>query len=134
MAERRPLVHLNGRIAELPSGDTTPGAGSSGNLVTKYSISGPLAVHTGILRWYPEKSVTISAVYFCTDNSDGVTTTEVDVKKNGTSIFTTTPSGNGYKSSVVSVSISMVISDYITVDVVQAGQNITGLTVCIVYS
>lgn len=132
MAVRNPLVLVAGAVQELPTGDTINGAtGGGGNSVTKYAIVGTLQTGTGTPRWYPDRSVTISSVYFSLGTAGTAT---IDVLKNGTSIFSgskpQTTAAN--KSSVISVSVSMTVSDYLTVSVQVAGG--ADATVYIVYS
>ena len=109
-------------------------AGSGAGNVTKvvrYNITGPLLVSTGTLRWYPESSITLTGVYFSL-GSPGTSTVTMDVKVDQLSVLSTLPTASAgqYKSIVVQVPSSMggnsanaslVITDYITVDVVNPG-------------
>lgn len=103
------------------------GLGSSGYSgistgVVKYNIVGNVQVNTGTLRWYPEATVTLTSAYFSLSVA-GSSTTEIDVKKNGVSIFGTKPTvGSGvYRSTNTSLSTSVTSSDYLTFDVTIAG-------------
>lgn len=132
MATRKPLVLIGGSIRELPNGDTVAGsAGGGGSDVAKLFIIGALQAGSGGPRWYPDRSITISSVYFSLGTAGSAV---IDVLKNGASIFSgekpTTVSEN--KSSVISVSVAVDPTDYLTVSVLTAGgQN---ATVCVVYS
>lgn len=99
--------------------------------VSKFVIVGTLALLTGTPRWYPDRSVTISSVYFSLGTAGTAT---IDVLKNGASIFSgskpQTTAAN--KSSIISVSVAMTTSDYLTVSVNTAGG--ADATVYIVYS
>lgn len=87
-----------------------------------YTINGVLEVALGTLRKYPDRTITITGVYFSVGVAGGGTV-EIDVRKNGTSIFSTKPSiaSGQYKSSTQTVSVSVSTTDYLTVDVTQAG-------------
>ena len=131
MATRNPLVLIGGQISELPAGDTLSGATGGGAAVAKLFIIGSLTLGSGGPRWYPERSITLSSVYF----SLGVAGSAViDVLKNGVSVFSgakpTVASGN--KSSVIAVTTSLTADDYLTVSVLTAGGS--NATVCVVYS
>lgn len=41
MAERRPLVQINGRLKELPVGDTLPGAAGACEVLVADGVSAP---------------------------------------------------------------------------------------------
>lgn len=139
MAARKPLVIINGQVQQLQPGDSLEGGGGGGSSGSgldqvRYNIFGKLIVMTGVMRWYPDSDITISSCYF----SIGVVDTslvEIDVKKNGTSIFTEKPSVavGEYKSSVKTVSIPMTVDDYLTCDVTQSS-NARDAVVSIVYT
>lgn len=134
MVARNPLVLVNGAIQELPVGDTVNGAtggGGSATDVAKLFIVGTLTAGSGGPRWYPDRAITISSVYFSLGTAGTAT---IDVLKNGTSICSGSPPtvSAGNKSNVVSVSVAMTTSDYLTVSVLTAGG--TNATVCVVYS
>lgn len=136
MATRKALVLINGVISELPTGDNVDVVASSAPLVAKFTIVGDIAAGgiTGInSRWYPEKSVTLSSVYFSLGTAP-TGTAVIDVLKNGASIFPgskPTCSSGQYKSSVVNVTVAMTPSDYLTISVVTASGS--DAVVCIAY-
>jgi hypothetical protein len=108
---------------------------AGGTDVTKYNITGTITVNTGAMRWYPDRNITLSKVYFSLGTSPSGNVV-IDVKKNGTSIFSgtypTCTSGN-YLSSSVTVSTNLTSTDYITVDVT-AGTSGSDAVVFIVYN
>jgi hypothetical protein len=110
----------------------TPG---SLNLVSKYSITGTVSPATTPPRWYPDRNITITSVYFSLGTPNTTGSTIIDVSVNGTSIFSgslPTCSTNQYKSTVITTSTAVTTSDYVTVTVNQSGGS--DATVCIVYS
>lgn len=104
--------------------------------VSKFNIVGNLAdaPAVGTSKWYPEKGIVISRVYFSLGTSG--TTTALDVLKNGVSIFDAdkpTCSPGLYKSSVVAPATAIVeTGDYLTVNVVSPSGS--DAVLCIVYS
>ena len=126
----RPSVATDGAAGQILVRSTNPlapremvWANQSGGFSTsKYSIVGALAVAVGNMRWYPDRSITLSEVYFSLGVAGG-STAQIDVKKNGVSIFSgtypTVTAGNNL-SSTVAVSTTLTTSDYLTVDVLQA--------------
>lgn len=103
--------------------------------VSKYNITGVMSINTGTMRWYPDRNITLSKVYFSMGTSP-TSNVVIDVKKNGSSIFSgsypTCSSGN-YLSSSVSISTPMSPTDYLTVDVT-AGTTGSDAVIFIVYS
>lgn len=118
MSEKRPLVLAAGRAAELAAGDTVAGV----QHVAKYTLDGPLQANTGTTRWHPDKSITLTGCYVSLGVA-GSGRVEIDVRKNGASVFTSRPSvaAGAYKSPVVTLNQSLTPSDSLTVDVKQAG-------------
>ena len=101
--------------------------------VSKFSIVGALTALVGAARWYPDHPIVIDSVYF-SQGGAALGATVIDVKKNGTSIFsgslpTCAPGGN--KSTIISNTTTMAITDYLTVDVLSGSGS--DATVCIVY-
>lgn len=136
MATRKALVLVNGTISELPAGDNVDVVASSAPLVAKFNIVGSLASNsiTGIAsRWYPEKSVTLTSVYFSLGTA-GTGSAVIDVLKNGVSIFSGSKpicSAGQNKSSVITTSVAMTPSDYLTVSIITASGS--DAVVCIAY-
>lgn len=134
MALRRPLVVVSGRVQELPVGDSLP---ASVSLVAKYAITGTLTIQTGSARWYPDRSITISAAYFSVGTAPSGGSAIIDIKKNGTSIFSgskpTISSGQNLSTTISGLSVSLTSSDYLTVDV-NSANGAADATSCIVYT
>jgi hypothetical protein len=110
------------------------GGGGGGPQQTKYNIVGALGANTGTMRWYPDRSITLSQVYFSLGTA-GTGTTTITVKKNGTAIGGTAPAATSgqFKSSTQTTTDTLTTSDYLTVDVA-AGASAADAVVCIVYS
>jgi|GEM_PF-2604948 len=91
---------------------------------------------TGSARWYPDRNITITSVYFSLGHAAVNSNTVIDVKKNGVSIFSgtfPTAAAGAYKSSVISgLAIALTSADYLTVDVT-TGSDGQYLTAVIVY-
>ena len=118
MATRRPLVAINGQLSELPTGDVIAGA----PLLAKMNYSGSLSPTTGSARFYPDRAITLSKVYFSLGGASLASVT-IDVKKNGTSILGgTLPScaSGSFKSNEIAVTTTLSTTDYLTVDIVSA--------------
>ncbi len=113
----------------------TGGTGGSSISVVKYNVLGGLISGTGTIRWYPERDCTLTSVYFSLGGTANALQVKIDVRKNGLSILGgsyPTCSINSNKSNIVPISINMLISDYLTVDVLtSAGSD---LVACITYS
>ncbi len=87
--------------------------------IAKLTYFGALAITVGDLRFYPDRNITLSKVYFSIGIAGSAAIT-IDVKKNGVSIFSgsvpTCTAGN-FLSSVISVSTAITTADYLTVDI-----------------
>lgn len=97
MAERRPLIKLNGRTQELPIGDTLPGGGGGGstNLAVANRTATTLDVtsDTGTNATVPQASITEAGLLTATDKTklddieanakDDQVASEVPVTPNG---------------------------------------------------
>ena len=115
-------------------GETGPAGadGADGTTELSFSIPETLIVTTGTMRWYFDKSVTISKVIASVGTAPTGSSLIFDVNKNGTTIFTTqanrptiTASGFVDLSSIPDVT-SFSSGDYITVDIDQIGSTIAG--------
>jgi hypothetical protein len=99
------------------------------------SFAGPLKPITSTLKYYPEKDITLNYIYMylSTVSDDAII---VDVKKNGTSIFTgtlPTLASNTFRSANIDLNISILKTDSITVDLLQATSG-SDLIVSIIYT
>lgn len=103
------------------------------NSVSKFIIVGDLTPQVGTARWYPDRDIALSSVYFSLGTAPTASAV-IDVRKNGVSIFSGAKPAcsSGHKSSVIDVAASLTPSDYLTVDVFSASG--ADATVCIVYS
>ena len=110
-------------------------SGGSAPRELRGTFPGTLAVLVGTLRWYPSSAVTLNKVYF----SVGAIATgpvQIDVKKNGVSIFSgsyPTLNAGDNLSSVVAVAVGLLTSDYLTIDMKQVNGG-SDATVVIQYS
>lgn len=109
---------------------------TGGNQEVKFSVTGTLLPVTGIPKWYPDRTITLSKVYFSL-GTISIGSTAIDVKKNGVSIFTgplpTATAGNTKSTEIVPTTTSLLITDYLTVDIITASGG-SYLTAVIVYS
>jgi hypothetical protein len=127
MTARRPMVNVDGKLYELPVGDTLLGAtATNNNSVTKCSMTGALAPITGNARWYPDRNVTLVQFYFCVGTQSG-SQISLTIKVNGiplinnvdsSTIFTLPAHTN--KSPIFNLSQNLTTSDYVTVDITAA--------------
>ena len=96
------------------------------------SYAGTLAVVTGKIRWYASKSYSISKVMISVGTAPTGSDLTVDVKKNGTTIFTTSSkrpkiaAGGFFDESDTPDVTSLIAGDYLTVDIVTVGSTIPG--------
>lgn len=92
-------------------------------MTSKYSVVGPLAAIPGTSRWYPDREVLLTGMYF----SVGTTSTNpvaVTARLNGGSALGGTPltlTPGGHKSATRSLNITMTPDDYLTLDVDASG-------------
>jgi hypothetical protein len=127
---------------QLIASDGVQGAqgptGSSGGVATvtkTYNFIGPLSAIPGTIRWYPERTISLTGVYLTIGSPAGYNVT-VDIKKNNVSILSgsyITMSPNTYKTTIRSLSQSITSSDYITADVISA-TNGSNLSIIFIYS
>lgn len=107
--------------------------GPPGGLVEiNMSYAGALAVVTGKIRWYASKPYSISKVLISVGTAPTGAGITVDVKKNGTTIFTTPsnrptiPADAFFDESATPDVTSIIAGDYLTVDIVSVGSTILG--------
>jgi hypothetical protein len=100
----------------------------------KANFVGPVTEQVGVSRFYPPQRITIQGVY-CGLSSQGTGVIEVDVRVDGTSIFTTSkPSlaADQFRSQTVEVSKIVEPTSFVTVDVTKASGS--DLVVYIIYT
>lgn len=101
-------------------------------LVAPFTMAGTVTVKTGTSRYYVESARTISRVRTAVGTAPTGATLIVDVKKNGTTIFTTQANRpaiaiSGFTATVTNMDITAVAAgDYLTVDVAQIGSTVAG--------
>lgn len=135
MAVRKPLVQIAGQLQELPNGDTLPISYNGGTDPIMSSFAGPLTTFTGTYRYYHPTSTNITGVYCSVGTASSSGSVVIDVKKNGTTIFSgtyPTITASNYLSSLVSITSALTSSDYLTIDVTSAGTGAADLNVYIV--
>jgi len=109
------------------------------NAIAPFSEPGALAVKTGSSKQYVDRSLTIASIRASVGTPSAGAAVIVDVKKNGSTIFTTPANrptiaiGAGTAVGIPDVT-SLVAGDYLTADIVQVGSTATGayLTVQVV--
>jgi len=88
---------------------------------------GDLVVFTGTSRWYPNDDITIIGVRASVNTAPVGADLLIDVLKNGVSIGTiTVAAGTNLSSFIVPSSVSILSSDYITIDITQVGSSTAG--------
>ena len=100
--------------------------------ISKLNMPGPMKVFTGVARWYPERSISLKSFYISLGVA-GTAGTTVVLKKNGSVVGTAVCTATANKSSVVTLTDNLTISDYLTVDVTAAGAGASDLLACITY-
>lgn len=103
------------------------GGGWSASFAKNYYWQGPIQVNTGTQRLYVPANSTVTKASFNLVTA-GTTDTVVVTKKNGTAIDTTTM-GNGVSNTTSTLSASLTLTDYLTVDIPTAGASAIGLYV-----
>ena len=137
----RPIMNFIGGgviVTDDVDNDTTtvyiPNLSESGEAIDEicFVITDILTVHTGTMRWYIEANKTISNVVASVSTAPTGASVIFDINKNGTTIFTTqanrpTISAGGYADfSCIPDVVSLVQSDYLTIDVDQIGSTVPG--------
>ncbi len=84
---------------------------------------GILEPFTGNARWYPRTNVSIKNVVAALGTSSNDGNVEIAVKKNGLTVYSLTVSSGSNLSSVATSEVALLVSDYLTVDVINAGNN-----------
>jgi len=135
MAVQKPLVIIGGQVQQLPSGDSIPVTYNGGSDPIMSSFAGPVTTSTGTYRYYHPTSTNITGVYISLGTTSSSGSVVIDVKKNGTSIFSgtyPTIAASSHLSSLVSITSALTPSDYLTIDVTSAGVGAADLNVYIV--
>jgi hypothetical protein len=100
--------------------------------VQVFTILGSLTAGTGVSRFYPSSTITITSARASVNTAPTGASIIVDVLKNGTTIFTTQAnrptigSGSNVSSLAVPDVVSLSSSDYLTVNVSQIGSTVAG--------
>lgn len=101
-------------------------------LSATYTVPGALAVQTGAVRYYFSSAVTITNVVASVGTAPTGTSLIVDVRKNGSTIFTTTANrptiavSNFVDMASVPDVTAVAAGDYLTIDIVQVGSGVSG--------
>lgn len=135
MAVQKPLVIIGGQVQQLPAGDSIPINYNGGTDPILSSFAGPVVTATGTYRYYHPSTTNITGVYISVGTASSSGSVVVDVKKNGTSIFSgtyPTITATNFVSSLVSITSALTSSDYLTIDVTSAGTGAADLNVYIV--
>lgn len=85
------------------------------------SQPGPLVVVTGEARWYPRENITIMGVYLAVGTSPTGADLIIELTRNGVSIGQYTLTSGTFNTPRLSVGESLVVGDYISVNVIQVG-------------
>ena len=125
-------------IAQIPTGasSSTVAAGNHTHTATTtpaFSKQGTLATTTGTMRLPIEGTYTVTGVRLMVGTAPTGASIIIDVKKNGTTMFTTTGNrpaiaagaNSGGPGTAPDVT-SLAAGDYVTVDIVQVGSSVAG--------
>ncbi len=98
--------------------------GSSASYVNS-AFPGALTITTGTVKWYPPSNITFKNIeMFASTPSTGADIT-INLLKNGVVVGTySLPAAQGYISQVIS--FSMIINDYLTIDITGVGSSVSG--------
>jgi hypothetical protein len=135
-------VTVNDDLARASSGQGGGGGGGGGegggptyDRVT-FSLD-DASTFIGKARFYPDRTIKVTSVFFSLGEAASNSETVIDVKKNGVSIFSgenPTASAGQYRSTEISgLNTTVTPSDYLTVDVI-TGSDAEFMTVLIVFS
>ena len=78
---------------------------------------GNVLVAAGTIRWYPDANITLTSMFISASTAPIAGPLTLNINKNGSSVTTISLSTNSYRSSNTSINISVLSTDYITVDV-----------------
>jgi hypothetical protein len=96
----------------------------------KYSFSGLISAGTGQFRWYPDTNITLTGAYLSVGTAPTGSNTQLVIKKNGTEIlnggYVTVLAGTNLGAKF-SLNVTMLTTDYLTVDVNTSGGAKDGL-------
>lgn len=121
---------VSGQVQELPASDSLV---TSSPIIS--SFAGTLTATAGTVRYYPPGAVQLTSVYISVGTPSSSGSVSIDVKKNGVSIFSgayPTLAAGAYVSAPVAVNASLGSTDYLTIDVPNAGTGAADMTVFIV--
>lgn len=105
---------------------TIAGGGGTDEDEKTYNRPGTLAVLTGTARWYPTKTISVIELRANVGVPPAGQDIKVDVLKNGVLDTTLTIAQGNYLSTAATVSIALLATDYVTIDITQVGSTTKG--------
>lgn len=82
-----------------------------------YNFVGTITVATGSTRWYPDAAISLQSMMLGTSTSPSGGSFSITLNKNGSSVGTATISSGQFYSSLVTLTATLLSTDYLTVDV-----------------
>ena len=132
MTVRKPLVIVAGQVQEMPAGDSVAVSYNGGTDPIIASFSGPVSVATGASRYYHPSTTTIVGAYASLGTASSSSSVVAVVNLNGVLLTTLTITATNNLLSPVTLDQAITPSDYLTIDVTDAGTGATDLTVYLV--
>lgn len=116
------------------------GGSGSGPKTLAFKVTGTLSAGTGVTRLYNDtgSTWTINAIRAFVETPPSGGSLVLDVKKNGSTLFTSSPvptitSGNNTTGKITAIDVTSVLDgDYLTVDITTATSPVANLTLTIV--
>ena len=106
--------------------DATSGTRAMPETLITYSATGSIIPYTGTARQYPPNNFTVlSADMWVSEAATGADII-ARIRKNGSIIQTLTLAAGQYKQTTTGLNISLLSSDYVTIDVTQVGSIVLG--------
>lgn len=105
----------------------TDAASGGGESIVTLKQAGDVAVHTGTVRWYAPRDITITDVIMRVDTAPTGSTLNITINRVGTQAGTTSMSmATGATKATSTTDFDLDADDYMTVDVTQVGSTVAG--------
>ena len=122
-------VDTKGRITAAASGSS----GATSAQTKTYTLTGTVTAAAGTVRWYPDATITLTGAYSITSTTPSGGAFAITIRKNGTSIGTLSVAAGSYRSTLATLSISLLATDYVTIDV-DTSNGAANANICILYT
>jgi hypothetical protein len=122
-------VDTKGRITAAVSGSS----GATATQTKTYTLTGTVTAAAGTVRWYPDATITLTGAYSITSTTPSGGAFAVTIRKNGTSIGTLSVAAGSYRSTLATLAVSLLATDYVTIDV-DTSNGAANANICILYT